>query len=42
VGDCFHHDFQVGFWTDMCKYIGGDLGCTTWVQQQARMWARAK
>jgi hypothetical protein len=36
VGECFHHDFQVGLWASN-KYMGVNLGCTTWVQQHVRL-----
>jgi hypothetical protein len=32
VGDRFHHNFQVGLQTYLNRYMGANLGCTTWVQ----------
>jgi len=32
MGDCFHHDFQVGLQVDLCKNMGLNLGYTTWAQ----------
>jgi hypothetical protein len=32
VGDRFHHNFQVSLQTDLHRYMGANLGCTTWVQ----------
>lgn len=33
VGEHFQYDFQTCFQTNLCKYMGVNLGCTTWVQQ---------
>ncbi len=33
MGDCFHHDFQIGGWANSHKYMGVNLGFTTWAQQ---------
>ncbi len=32
VGDRFHKNFQTCLRIDQCKYMGANLGCTTWVQ----------
>jgi hypothetical protein len=32
IGDSFHHKFQAGLQTDLHRYMGANLGCTTWVQ----------
>ncbi len=37
IGDHIHHDFQAGLQTYMHKYVGVNLGYTTWAQQQARL-----
>jgi hypothetical protein len=37
VGDHFHRDFQIGFQAKPCKYIGVNMGYTTWVQQYTRL-----
>jgi len=33
VDDKFHQNFQVGLQVNPHRYMGGNLGCTTWVQQ---------
>jgi hypothetical protein len=33
VGDKFHQNFQVGLQVNPHRYMGVNLGCTTWVQQ---------
>ncbi len=40
VGDKFHKNFQTCLQIDPCKYMGANLGCTTWVQQQVKQQAR--
>jgi hypothetical protein len=42
VGDCFHQEFQASMRANPCKYRGVNLGCTTWIQQHARLQAQAR
>jgi hypothetical protein len=37
IGDCIRHDFQTNLQTDMWKYMGVNMGYTTWAQHQARL-----
>lgn len=42
MGDYFHHDFQTCLQIVPHKYMGMNLGCTTWAHQQSKMRARVK